>query len=439
MVADIIQLPSAQPLRTPIGHAIRTGEWSYRQLENLHAEGRLPATTVIIDASKARFQKEFIASLKDSGAEIILDTKCAELSEIGCYLGAAKGAPWALKEEARPFTPDDFRQGANVDIFGGIARLAVEIDANAVLSPSRFLRNGTDDNWWNVDRAAPDLLRAALDREGGEKIGIEYALLIPHTTLHDPDQQQRLCSGLTGLPYDNLTLRLSGFGAGSGPAAMKRTFQAIQGLQGAGHPIVLDHIGGLIGTGALALGIVSGIGQGIGERERFDARAWHKPPKRRDPDAGGGRATYFPVPDFDRSFLKRDFDLIESTPGGRRLVSCDDPQCCLHGLISMRDNLKAHIAYKQLTSIQELSKVPNRHRASHFLDNEMRSAERKARDLSRLQTNDKSLNERLAKGRKRIDSLARTFESLVVDMEDNSPPPIIRGARNPGTKSTGTV
>lgn len=96
MLDNVILLPSAQPVRTPINHAIRTGEWSYRQLENLHAEGRLPATTVIIDASKARFQREFIAALKDSGAEIILDTKCAELSELGCYRGAAKNAPWAL-------------------------------------------------------------------------------------------------------------------------------------------------------------------------------------------------------------------------------------------------------------------------------------------------------------------------------------------------------
>ena len=80
MVAEVIPLPSAEPLRTPIGQAIRTGESSYRQLENLHAEGRLPASTVVVDASKARFQREFIASLKDSGAEIILDTKCADPS-----------------------------------------------------------------------------------------------------------------------------------------------------------------------------------------------------------------------------------------------------------------------------------------------------------------------------------------------------------------------
>ena len=435
MVADVIPLSSAQPLRTPVGHAIRTGEWFYQQLANLHAEGRLPASTVIVDASKVRFQREFIASLKDSGAEIIVDTKCAELSEIGCYRGAAKGAPWALKDQVRPFIPADFRSGANLDIFGQVARFAVEIGAHAVHSTSHFLRNGADDVWWEVDRAALDLLSGALDREGGERIGIDHALLIPHTKLQDPDQRRRLRLGITGLPYDNLTLRLSGFGAGAGPLAMKRTFQAIRELQTAGKPIVLDHIGGLIGIGALALGYVSGIAHGIGERERFDARAWHKPPKERDPDVESGRATYIPVPDLDRSFLKKDIDLIASTAGGRRLVSCGDPWCCPHGLKSMLENLKAHIAHQHLTSIQELGNVPDQHRAHHFLDTEMRSAERKTRDCSRLQTGDESLNKRLLDGRKRIDSLARTFETLVADIQDGAPPPVVRGAKTPGADS----
>ena len=54
-MAKVIQLPPTGAVRTLIGHAIRTGEASYKRLENLHAEGRLPARAVIVDASKARF------------------------------------------------------------------------------------------------------------------------------------------------------------------------------------------------------------------------------------------------------------------------------------------------------------------------------------------------------------------------------------------------
>ncbi len=44
----------------------------------LNSEGRLPVSTLIVDASKARFQREFIAAVQESGGEVILDTKCAE-------------------------------------------------------------------------------------------------------------------------------------------------------------------------------------------------------------------------------------------------------------------------------------------------------------------------------------------------------------------------
>ena len=50
-MAKVVQFQPTGALRTPIGHAIRTGEASYRMLEDLHAEGRLPARAVIVDAS----------------------------------------------------------------------------------------------------------------------------------------------------------------------------------------------------------------------------------------------------------------------------------------------------------------------------------------------------------------------------------------------------
>src|SRR5579863_5224283 len=138
MSATVIELPIHAALRTPIAHVIRTGESFYRQLEHLYAQGRLSASKVIVDASKARFQKVFIRSLRESACDIILDTKAAELSEVGRFRGAAKGAPWAISDAERPLMVTDFGVGSNSDLYGKIARHAVELGVTAVMAPTHF-------------------------------------------------------------------------------------------------------------------------------------------------------------------------------------------------------------------------------------------------------------------------------------------------------------
>jgi len=412
MSATIIELPHQSALRTPIGHIIRTGEGSYRQLEHLYAEGRLPAGAVIVDASKARYQRDFIRSLRDNASDIILDTKAAELSEIGKFRGAAKGAPWALIEEDRPLGAADFEAGSNTDLYGKIARHAVELGVTAVMAPAHFLRHGADDPWLTVDRLAVRLLRQTLDREGGAAIAIDYPLIVPHTRLLDAAHRPQLLVAMQGMPIDNLMVRLSGFGADAGPLTIKRTLIALADLHSLGYPVVLDHVGGLVGLSAIAYGAVSGIAHGIGEHDRFDAREWHKPPKERDPETPFGRATYIPLPGFDKSFRKADLQAIAAVAGGRRLVACQDRQCCAHGLNSMLANPRAHIAQQKRRAIAALQQVPDARRVEHFLDGEMRDAERKAGDLARLITGEDKLNKALAEGRKRIDSMARMYETL---------------------------
>ena len=125
-MAEVVQLLQTGGLRTPIDHAIRTGEVSYRQLEHLDAEGRVPARAVVIDAPKARFQKEFIRSLRASAADVALDPKVAELGELGKFSGSVKGTPWAVEDARRPLEPDGFEPGADTDLFGKTAQMADE-------------------------------------------------------------------------------------------------------------------------------------------------------------------------------------------------------------------------------------------------------------------------------------------------------------------------
>jgi uncharacterized membrane protein len=66
----------------PVGHLLRLGESGYRKLANLKASGFLPAQHAVVDASKPHHQKEFLADLRASGVEIVLDTKSAELGTL---------------------------------------------------------------------------------------------------------------------------------------------------------------------------------------------------------------------------------------------------------------------------------------------------------------------------------------------------------------------
>jgi hypothetical protein len=376
-----------------------------------------------LDASKARFRKEFIETLQFAGGELILDTKVAELSEVGRFRGSANDLSWSMRD--RPLGASDFDSGSNFDLFGKLARYAVELGVTAVLAPTHYLRDGADDPWLQIDIMSVVRLRDALDRAGGDRIAIDYSLIIPHTRFQNSHHRARLIQAVRGLPFDNLVVRLSGFGATAAPLSIKHTFLALGDLSVLNRPIVLDYMGGLVGLSAVAFGFASGLAHGIGERDSFDARSWSIAPEKRKTDAPFGRVTYIPVADFDRSFSAKDLKLIASAAGGRRLVSCHDKRCCPRGLVSMIDKPRAHIAYQKFHAINELFSVPGARRAAHFLNVEMRHAERKAGDLARLNTGDEKLNSILLKGRKRIDSMARMYETIA-ESNRTAPPPMIR-------------
>jgi len=141
-----------------------------------------------------------------SGTNVILP-RTAELSEIGRFRGIARGAPWAATKEDQPLEPRDFQTTTNIDLFGHIARMAVDLEVAAVMSPTHFLRNGADDPCLTIDLEGVTHLRSALDREGGMAIAIGYPLILPHTSLRDRANRTELMRALKGLPFDNLTPR----------------------------------------------------------------------------------------------------------------------------------------------------------------------------------------------------------------------------------------
>ena len=145
-------------------------------------------------------------------------------------------------------------------------------------------------------------LRLALNREGNTAVAIDAPLILPHTRLQDGTHRDRLMQALVGLQFDNPVLRLSGFGSNAMPLTVKWTIAAIEDLHGLSHPILFDHVGGSVGTSTVAFGIVSSIVHCVGERDRFSAWDWRKPPKKRKEGISFGRLLRVPLLGVDKAF-----------------------------------------------------------------------------------------------------------------------------------------
>lgn len=381
-MATILPFPGASPATaTELAFFVRIGE-AHNKLADLQAGGRLPASRVVIDASRFRHQRDLIAAFREGGSEIVLDTEVAELAALGRFQGHSRNAPWALGAEL--LGPDHFKSGAPSDVIGEIARFAVEKAVDAVLAPAHYLADPAYSDWLRVDRESCLALRKALDQEGGTHIRIDYPLIVRNSDLCDPMARGRYMESLSDLPVENAWVRSSGMGPQAGPLSVRRFISATSALHNLGKPLIADHIGGLVGEALLAFGAVSGVAHGIGERERFDASTWAKLPPERTEDEPFGRAKRVQIPGLCKSLTIKELDLLEAARGGRRLLGCGDRRCCPHGLPDMRDDPRRHAAYQGFESLRRLQAVPDLLREHHFMNGAMSVAERTARQVKML-------------------------------------------------------
>ena len=409
-MAQILPMPTVRASAQAVGHFFRLGDTGHRQLADLHAEGRFSPHRVVVDASRLRHQKELVHSLRASGAQVVLDTKAAELAATAKFSGFAKGAPWSECSSGRLLGPEHFAPNASTDVIGRVARFAVENSVDRVLTPTHWLATGARSDWFDIDRRACAELREELDKAGGSRIAIDYLLIVPHLALDEVEQRGQFIAGLKDLPFDNLWLRASGFGADAGPLTTRRYINSLSAMHNAGHPIVADYLGGLTGLAAVSFGAVSGLAEGIGELERFDARGWHKAPKTPDDHQEFGRTKRIAVSGFGRSVTVGELKLLHDAKGGRRLVVCNDRNCCPHGLPDMLANPKRHSVYQRIQQIHDLECIPDLNRAQHFLDGEMTRADRLARQIKGLKTGDENLNKRMVDHSHRMEKLRSTLE-----------------------------
>jgi hypothetical protein len=412
---------AASNVVSPLAHFVRLGE-AHKKLSELHAAGRLPASRVVVDASRFRVQRELIKSLQQEGAEIVLDTEAAELAAPLRFSGHASRAPWALPGRSAVLGPDFFLKDSKIDVIRDIARFAVENGIDVVLAPTHFLGDRNFAHWFEIDRAACVRLRAALDAAGGKNIAIDYPLIISHVELNAPQVRGTFVQGLSDLPIDNLWIRASGLSSDIAPDTLKRYINALGQMHNLGLPIIADHLGGLAGNAAMASGVISGHAHGIGERERFDANSWHKLPPERSDDDEFGRTVRISLVGLNKSLTVSELELLTKAKGGRRVVSCGDPNCCPHGYEDMIKEPRGHAAYQAFSRHEALQRVPDLRRMEYFLVGPMADAERETKKIAalrppksdglRLNIDPEKLMVRLHNQSIRLSKLKRTMEKL---------------------------
>lgn len=130
---------SLHPQKHPVSHLVRIGHTGHKILENLHTAGRAPIARAVVDASHSLHQKELIATLSNSGAEIILDTKAAELASIAGIHSKAGQLPWANAN--RPHSPTDWAGHEGVKLTRAVADFTIGSGINTVLSPAHLIKN----------------------------------------------------------------------------------------------------------------------------------------------------------------------------------------------------------------------------------------------------------------------------------------------------------
>jgi hypothetical protein len=395
-----------------VGHFLRVGNTGHRQLEELLGSGRMLLDRVVLDAASVTRQHDLVNGLLASGAELILDTNIAELSSIGRFSGAVKSAPWANPKSV--LTAGDMKPTANRDIIRDIARFAVRNRFNVVQAPTHVLEDSTD-KLFAVDRTSTEALRRALDAEGGQHIGIDYSLTISSASMRDPAQRRALIAGLSDLPFENLWLRISGFGADATPMGVRRYIAAVMDFHRLGRPLVADGASGLVGLALAAFGTVGGLCHGVAEKERFDASSWSKPPK---DGGGGGREKRLLFSGLDRLLSVKQVEELWAAPGARKLLSCGDPSCCPRGYDDTLKDPKAHYLRQRFKQVAALSKVPESRRVSHFLEKDLANAERVARQAAKLKVADEGLVKVLTSSSERLERMHAVLEPLSKTMAD---------------------
>ncbi len=393
----------------PIAHYLRLGHGFHRQLEELQDSGDLPFDRVVADASRRIEQRELLQALIKGGKEIVLDPNVAELATIGGVAGQARHLPWANSNGI--WRPDNMGRKTLRSITSQIGESAVETGCHAVHSPSHLLLRGAADPWLPVDIEATDMLRSALDSNGGANISIDYVLSISYATLRDTEARRVIVSQLGSVPFENLWLRIPNFGANSTGAMVRQYISAVNDIiaQLGQQSVVADYAGGMPALAVCAFGAAGGMAHGVGEKESFNASSW----TRQRSTTFGGRTKRIYIPSLGSYLSEKEFEQLWQLSRVRSKLVCSDPSCCARGKKHMSE--KRHVLRHRANQVAALNKIPELSRPEHFVHKQLEDVGQAIRSFERIKALDDfpAVRNKVSNWSAQTDRLARQLKELI--------------------------
>ncbi len=431
---SVIEFPKQQRAFQPVGHYIRLGDSSYKKVADLVAAGVITSKRFVVNGSKIKFLKSTIQMLQGLGAEVVLDPRTIELSSLNKCGGHAASAPWAAKHHGAALQPDVFRPGHPSDIYGAIARTAVEYGVDAVLAPTHFLADPDFSDWYILDMEGCSLLRNALDREGGNDIALDYLLAARLQDLSDQTLRAKLMTDLPNLPIEVLWVRGSMTSPDKSPANAVQLIRALAALHNLGMPIVMDHVGGLAGEALLAMNVVSAISHGYGEHTSFVTSNWNRPPKKRDPGSEKpmGRAKRVGLSNLGQSFTTKETRVLLSAHRAKTFLLPNDRNVLPNGIDGLLEDPRRFNAADGRQRIEKIDSIPTANRPTYFCEERMSEIVATAKAAQKLKPKPAvaeecrvdlaKLQARIIQHRLKSEQLKDTFEEIALDHSERVAP-----------------
>jgi hypothetical protein len=209
---------------------------------------------------------------------------------------------------------------------------------------------------------------------------------------------------LSHAEFENLWLKISGFGDNATAAGIVKFIHSIRDFQHLNKPIIADNVGGFVGIAALAFGVVGGISHGVAQKERFDLKSWNT---NNNWKGGSGTRIYFP--DLDLFVSNKQANILFKEKGVKSLLLCKDNKCCSNDMLA---NPNEHFLTQRFKQINSLNEIPESRRIYYFLEKVLKPALVKMKKLANSNINDEQLKKKVIAHKQKGERIYKALNNI---------------------------